>query len=152
MTNRVLSKWDSRYIDMAKLVSTWSKDPSTKVGAVLVRSDGTILSVGYNGFPKQMTDKLQDYNNRDIKYSRMIHGEINALIHAGCSIQGSTLYTYPFASCDRCVVQMIQAGVNHFIFPTLPKDLESRWQAAVVKAKEYIIESGTFYTEIDYAF
>ena len=75
-------KWELRYLEMAKLVSTWSKDPSTKVGAVIVDSDNTVISVGFNGLPRRIQDTDQRLNNRDIKLKMIIHAEINAIITA----------------------------------------------------------------------
>ena len=77
-------KWDRRYLDIAKSVSQWSKDPSTKVGAVLVR-DNRIVSVGYNGFPEGVDDSEERYNNRELKYDLVVHAEVNAIISAGLS-------------------------------------------------------------------
>ncbi len=144
MTN----KWDLRYLEMARLVSTWSKDPSTQTGAVIVRPDRTVVSVGFNGFPKCMPDNPEWYANREEKYSRIVHCEINAQIHALESLNGCTLYTYPFASCDRCVVQMLQAGITRFIFPEPTPDAMTRWSAAFEKTKRYIGESDASYDEV----
>ena len=49
-------KWDRRFLALAEHVADWSKDPSTKTGAVIVRPDRTIASMGYNGFPRGMAD------------------------------------------------------------------------------------------------
>lgn len=129
-------KWDRRFLELAKLVSTWSKDPSTKTGAVIVRPDRTIVSVGFNGFPKNMLDDPVLYANREEKYSRIVHCEINASIHAHESIRGYTLYTHPFACCDRCVVQMLQAGIARFVFPVIPLSALSRWGEALERSKK----------------
>ena len=43
-------KWDLRYLDLAKHISTWSKDPSTQIGSVAIGENGQVLSQGYNGF------------------------------------------------------------------------------------------------------
>ena len=94
-------KWDVRFILMARFVSEWSKDPSTKTGAVIVRPDRSVTSVGFNGFPKNMPDDPALYANREEKYSRVVHCEINASIHSREPVAGYTLYTWPFASCDR---------------------------------------------------
>lgn len=142
------SKWDLRYLEMAQLVSTWSKDPSTQTGAVIVRPNRTVASVGYNGFPKMMPDKPEWYVDRIEKYSRIVHCEVNAVLHTYESLQGYTLYTYPFACCDRCVVQMLQAGVSRFVFPVPTEDALSRWATALEKSKRYIEESGAFWTEL----
>ena len=64
----VSNKWDQRFLDIAKLVSTWSKDPSTQTGAVIVRPDRSVVSLGFNGFPKAMLDKDEWYNDRNEKY------------------------------------------------------------------------------------
>lgn len=141
-------KWDLRFLSMAYLVAKWSKDPSTKTGAVIVRPDRSVCSVGFNGFPKGMPDYAELYDNRDEKYSRIIHCEINALIHAKEPVICYTLYTVPFASCDRCCVQMIQAGIRRFVFPILPDRLIERWGESLVKTKQYIKEAGLTWTEL----
>ena len=141
-------KWDPRFLQMAELVASWSKDPSTKTGAIIVRPDKTVLSVGFNGFPKKMQDDPKDYENREIKYSKIVHCEMNALIHAKGSVEGCTLYTWPFASCDRCAVHMIQAGISRFVFPSLPKKLVKRWKESTDKTKQYIKDANLNWTEI----
>jgi dCMP deaminase len=134
-------KWDLRFLSLAKLVSTWSKDPSTKVGAVIVRPDHSIVSVGFNGFPRNMEDKPEWYLNREEKYSRIVHAEVNALIQAKTDVTSYTLYTYPFMCCDRCVVQMLQAGIGRFVFPVENEEVSIRWGDAFQKTMDIIRES-----------
>lgn len=141
-------KWDLRFLELAKLVSTWSKDPSTKTGAVLTRGKH-VVSLGYNGFPAGMADLPELYENREEKYSRIVHCEVNALIHAPADLHYCTLYTWPFLSCDRCVVQMLQAGVHRFVAPLPNADQLSRWGAAFNKTRQYIIECDADYREYD---
>lgn len=107
------TKWDKRFLQLAKFISSWSKDPSTKVGAVIT-DDNKIVSVGYNGFPKNIADdiRLQD---REVKYQFIVHGEINAIHHANRSLKGCTLYTYPFMPCARCGSQIIQTGIERIV-------------------------------------
>lgn len=137
------AKWDLFYLGMAQYVSSASKDPSTKTGAVIVGPNNAVISVGFNGFPKGMPDDEALYANREEKYSRIVHCEINALIYAGRSIpEGSSLYTYPFMSCDRCVVQMLQAGIRRFVAPVATKDQIERWGDAFAKTRKYILECG----------
>jgi dCMP deaminase len=143
-------KWDLRFLELAKLVSTWSKDPSTKTGAVIVRPDKTVVSIGFNGFPKGMSDSEADYANRELKYKKIVHCEMNALIHAGGSVRGCTLYTYPFACCERCVVHIIQAGIIRFVYPKSPADQLSRWQDAFIKTHEFLTEAKVDFDEIVY--
>lgn len=140
-------KWDRRFLDMAKMVAGWSKDPSTKSGAVIVRPDLSVASVGFNGFPKSMSDADELYEDRETKYSRVVHCEINALIHAGERVDMYTLYTFPFMCCDRCVVQMIQAGISRFVWPVASTDAKSRWSESFLKTEKYIGESGAAWSE-----
>ena len=51
-----MNKWDKRYLELAKEISTWSKDPSTKVGAIAVSDQGGVIAQGYNGFPRGVVD------------------------------------------------------------------------------------------------
>lgn len=136
-------KWERRYLDLAKLISTWSKDPSTKVGAVIIGPDRAVISIGFNGFPRKMPDTPDLYLNRDEKYSRIIHGEINALLQVKGGVpKGSTLYTYPFMPCDRCVVQFLQAGVMSYVAPMTTPEQQERWGASFERTTRYIRECG----------
>lgn len=106
-------KWDLRFLKLADEISTWSKDPSTKVGAVI--TDGNLLvSVGYNGLPIGMKDD-ERINDREWKYKTIIHGEINAIHHANRSLEGCTLYTVPFMPCSVCASQIIQVGISRVV-------------------------------------
>ena len=82
----ILKRWDMRFLEMAQLVASWSKDPSTKVGATIVDDDRRVISVGYNGFPKGVADnkRLED---RDEKYKMIVHAERNALLFSNTSVK-----------------------------------------------------------------
>jgi len=142
-------KWDLRFLELAKLISTWSKDPSTKTGAVIVSSDRRVVSVGFNGFPQNMVDLPENYSNREEKYSRIVHCEMNALLFAKESTIGCTLYTWPLMSCDRCFVHMAQAGINRFVAPIPSADLVTRWGTAMNRVRKYIKETGGELVELD---
>lgn len=121
-------KWDKRFLELAKLISTWSKDPSTKVGCVIINSSRSIISTGYNGFPRGIEDSDERLNNRELKYSIVCHAEENALLHAaniGVSLKNCIAYcTWP--PCTRCARSLIQAGVKEIVYPdniTIPE----RW-------------------------
>lgn len=116
-------KWDIRWLQMAKFVSNWSKDPSTKVGTVLAR-DKDLVSIGYNGFPEGLEDDVTLYENREEKLKRIVHGELNAIIKAHADVTGCTLYTYPFLPCHVCAGLVIQARIKRVV--TLYSDNE-RW-------------------------
>lgn len=114
MTNE---KWVQRFLGLARHISRWSKDPSTKTGAVITRPDNLILSLGYNGFPKGVSDSPKDYNDRATKYERIIHSEVNAILAASESLEGCILYCYPLMPCARCATLVIQSGISTVIFP-----------------------------------
>jgi dCMP deaminase len=109
-----IQSWDHRFLVLAKLVGSWSKDPSTQVGAVIVDEDNRIVSVGYNGFPQKIEDDERLYD-RDTKYKIIVHGEINAILFANRSLKGCTLYTIPFEPCPRCAGLIIQSGIKRVV-------------------------------------
>ncbi len=133
------SKWDKRFLEMAKLVASWSKDPSTQTGAVIVDSDRRIVSVGYNGFAQGVDDTPERYNNRELKYKMIVHCERNAVIFAQRNITGCSLYTWPFMSCSPCAAMMIQAGIKRVV---APKSDNPRWVEEFKLATQQFEESG----------
>lgn len=143
------TKWDLRFLNLARLISTWSRDPSTKTGAVIVRPNKSVAGVGFNGFPQGMPDNEEWYANRNEKYSRVVHCEVNALLFANGPIEGACLYTYPFLSCDRCFVQMAQAGIKRFVAPKPTLDAISRWGEALDRVREYVAEMNLKICEYD---
>ena len=138
-------KWDNRFLKVAEDTATWSKDPSTQTGAVIVNPDQTLVSVGFNGFARGMDDDPALYEDRDVKYERIIHCEMNGCITAarnGVSVVGCTLYTWPFFSCPRCAVHMVQFGIERFVAPMCPDHLKDRWGEALDRAIAYAKEAG----------
>ena len=106
------SKWDVRFLKLAHEVASWSKDPSTKVGCVLVKGK-KVVSLGYNGLPMGVEDTFERLNNRELKYEMTVHAEINAVTTAalhGVSTSGATAYV-TFHPCSRCAAVLINAGV-----------------------------------------
>lgn len=145
------NKWDLRFLHLAREVSHWSKDPSTQTGAVI--ADGkNVVSIGYNGFPANMLDTPEQYENRELKYDKIIHCEMNAVLTASRPVRGLTLYTWPFASCTRCAVHMVQAGIVRCVAPKLPKHLEERWKDNLERTKKYFNEAGVELVEYDIDF
>ncbi len=138
-----LTKWDQRYLSLAKEVSTWSKDPSTQVGAVTVGSKKEVLSQGFNGFPRGIHDTDERYNNRDIKYKLVVHAEMNAIYNAtysGASLDGATLYVYGLPICSECAKGIIQVGIKKVVVEK-SKELDN-WNESVQLSKEMFDESG----------
>jgi dCMP deaminase len=143
-----MDKWDNRFLDLARTVSTWSKDPSTQTGAVIVRPDKTVAALGYNGFARGCDDADGLYNDRQEKYARIIHCEMNAVLSAREPLHGCTLYTWPFMSCDRCAMHMIQVGIRRTVAPKLPQHLEERWADSVGRARTCFAEAGVRCEEV----
>lgn len=132
-------KWDPRFLDLAKHVASWSKDPSTKVGAVIVRPDKTIASTGYNGYPKKMRDIGME--NREEKLSRVIHAEMNAIHFCkDQSLEGYTLYVWPMMPCDRCCVHVIQSGISRVV--STDYNSGGRWSESILKSLKYFRSCG----------
>lgn len=137
-----LNKWDQRFIEIAKQVALWSKDPGTKVGAVLVR-DRRILATGYNGFPQGIEDTDLRYSDRETKLALTVHAEVNAILNAaknGATTAGSTLYV-TFPPCVSCSTAVIQSGVSRIVRPHLSTAPE-RWRDSFVKGGRLLIEAG----------
>lgn len=112
------SKWDLRYLNLAEEVASWSKDPSTKIGAIAVGSKGQVLSQGYNGFPRGIEDKVSHYANRETKYKYVVHAEMNVIYNAtynGVSLDGSTLYVTGLPVCSDCAKGVIQVGIKRVV-------------------------------------
>lgn len=139
---------DQYFLSLAEAVAARSKDPSTKTGSVIVDPLGRVVSSGYNGFPQRMPDLPELYADREQKYSRIVHCEMNALIFAGRDLHGCTVYTWPFLSCDRCAVHLLQAGVVRFVAPKVCSVTYARWEPAFIKTRAYIKECGAVCDEL----
>ena len=116
-------KWDKRFLQLASLVASWSKDPSTKVGAIAVNAKRQVLSTGYNGFPRGFDDSEERYNTREIKYKYILHAEQNLISNAaanGISLTGSRVYVVGMPPCaEKCALQLIQSDINAVMVPNL---------------------------------
>lgn len=136
-----LNKWDYRFIEIAKIISQWSKDPGTKVGVVLVK-EKRIISTGYNGFPEGISDSLERYSNRETKLLYTVHAEVNAILNAaknGSETKNSTLYT-SFPPCISCSNSIIQAGITTVVRPTF-NNMPDRWLENFQMAQEILSEA-----------
>ena len=111
-------------MELAKHIASWSKDPSTKVGAVIVDYDRRVIGTGYNGFPRGVNDDAARYQEKAVKYRLVVHAEANAILNAVKSVWGHTLYTTKFP-CTGCAKLIIQSGISVVVTP--PPDLEGTW-------------------------
>ena len=130
--------WDSRLLEMAELVASWSKDPSTKVGAVIVDEDRRVLSLGYNGFPLGLSDDKR-LDNRELKYKMIVHAECNALLFCSEPPVGATIYTYPFMPCPKCAGMIIQTGITRVVSY---KSNNERWSEEFALSRNMFKEAG----------
>lgn len=126
-----MDKWDKRFLELAETISTWSKDPSTKVGALIVRGKNNFISLGYNGFPSYMPDFEGDYIDRSYKLDHIIHAEENAILNAKGDLTNCTIYTYPMMPCHNCMIRIGQAGIKRVV--SFVSD-NPRWQESIVKS------------------
>lgn len=137
-----MSKWDRRFLGLASVVATWSKDPSTGVGAVIVDDKHHIVSMGFNGFPRAVRDDDAILENRDEKLRRTIHAEANAILFATRSVVGCTIYvTHP--PCAKCAATIIQAGIARVVSRPPWASFAERWADDMRSASEMFAESGT---------
>ncbi|MAR94572.1 MAG: hypothetical protein CMA45_05830 [Euryarchaeota archaeon] len=143
-------KWDVRFVKLAMHIANWSKDPSTKVGCVVVGEDREIRSTGFNGFPRGIKDDEERLLDREQKYPLICHAEENAIMHAariGVSLKGSTAYvTWP--PCSRCARSLIQSGIKEIIYPT-PGEIPERWIEDFNISNGMISEAGVIVRTID---
>lgn len=135
-------------IEMAHHVATLSKDPSTKVGAVLFDEKRRIVSAGYNGFARGVADTDDRLSNRDVKYRLVLHAEKNAILFATGPTHGCTMVvTHP--CCAQCAALIIQAGVAHVMWPKPAAEFEERWRQDLVLTREQFTEAGVSIYEVD---
>jgi len=126
-----MNKWAKRYMEMAEQVSSWSKDPNTKVGAVVVGSKGQILAQGYNGFPRRIRDTAARLNNREKKLQYVVHAEMNAIFNAslnGVSLDGATIFIYGLPICHECAKGIIQVGIKKAVIQKQFPGMKDSWK------------------------
>lgn len=122
-------KWDKRFMSLAREVSQWSRDPSTKIGAVAVGTQKQILATGYNGFPRGISDSDDRLNERETKYKYTVHGEMNCIYNAtlnGVSLNGADIYIYGLPVCSECAKGIIQVGIKK-VFACYPETVPEKW-------------------------
>tara|TARA_B110000977_G_C10853879_1_gene406878 strand:+ start:237 stop:698 length:462 start_codon:yes stop_codon:yes gene_type:complete len=141
-------KWDKRYISLAAHIAEWSKDPSRKIGAVAVGSKGQVLSQGYNGFPRGISDDDTMYQNKVTKYQRVVHAEMNCIYNAtynGTSLDGATLYIHGLPVCSECAKGIIQVGIKRVVTKEIDDSMPERWVESTQLTKQMFEESGVTY-------
>lgn len=108
------NEWDEHWLRVADDFARLSKDPNTKVGAVLVTPDNRQSAGGYNGFARGVKEDEVKWA-RPTKYEYVIHAEMNALINCPFDTYGCTCYT-PISPCHRCIIHLWNAGITRLVF------------------------------------
>jgi dCMP deaminase len=106
--NPLSDKWTTRYLNLAKEVSSWSKDTSTKTGAIIMTLDGDPVSHGWNGIPPNVMDDVDTRLERPLKYRYFEHAERNAIYGATMAdLSNCVIYCthYPCADCARGIIR-----------------------------------------------
>ena len=137
-----MADWDSRWLAVAKLFASFSKDPSTGVGAVAVDSRKRLAASGFNGLSRRVEDSQERLHNRTTRYSLTVHAEINMLISAERSLRGCTVYLWPMPPCSQCAAALIQAGISRVVAPSPAPDLADRWGESIELAVMAMREAG----------
>jgi len=134
-----LSKWDSRFMELADIVSSWSKDPSTQVGCVIVDKHQRVVSVGFNGFPRGMEDNPEKLSDKAYKHSTVIHAESNAILFAKRDLTDCVLYS-TFPICASCASVIMQANIAKVIYR--PDKANVKWTELNKLANSHMQEAG----------
>lgn len=134
-----MDRWDQYFFDLCQRNAAMSKDPSTQVGAVIVRPDRTIASMGWNGFPRGVRDYDERYEDRSVKYKIIVHAECNAILSAREPLHGCTLYVSPMHPCANCAGMIVQAGIAEVV--TLAADRPD-WNEHFILAGDMFHEAG----------
>ena len=135
------TKWKKRFLKLSKEISTWSKDPSTKVGALIISEDRNIISTGYNGFPRGIEDTEERLNNRELKYKFILHAEMNCILNAlynGRSVKDCILFVHGLPPCSECTKSIIQAGIKKVITDSKATD---NWKESLKLSLEMLKEA-----------
>lgn len=143
-----MTDWDARWLELAALIASWSKDRSTQVGSVIVGGGNQILTTGYNGFPRGVNDNIDSRYERPVKYRYIEHAERNAIYNAaryGIRLAGTTIYT-PYYPCTDCARGIIQAGITTVVTPEMldgdkQEDLLSRWGDDFMISRVMLLEA-----------
>ena len=135
-----MNKWDNRFLELVALVATWSKDPSTKVGSVIVDKNNRVVSMGFNGLAGGVVDSVERLEDKTIKHQIVLHAENNAILFANRDLTGCTIYTSPLPTCAHCASMIIQSGITRVV--TMNRSMKRRWIDSAELARAMFDEAG----------
>ena len=131
------------FLDIAERCAHQGTCLRRKYGAVIVDQSGTVVSTGYVGAPAGQKDCLEighcwreDHNipaGTCYEKCLSVHAEMNAIIQAGKSARGATLYLCGIDAktdkvitakpCFLCAKMIVNAGIEKVIVRRDPKDM-----------------------------
>lgn len=138
--------WDEYFVEMARLAATRSKDPNTRIGAVIVGPDNEVISTGYNSFVRGLNDNVPARSERPEKYFWYEHAERNAIYSAarhGVPLKGCRMFLSCWTPCTDCMRAIIQSGIKEIILGTRDGvSGQSKWVEEARRSKEMADETG----------
>lgn len=148
------NKWHYRFMELAFVIASWSKDPSTKTGAVVVGPDKEIRATGYNGLVRGVDDEVKERMERPTKYDFFEHAERNAVYNAcltGTSLKGCVMYA-THTPCTDCARAIIQSGIKTVVTNKIIIDENTpkgTWRDKLDFSAQMFKEAGVEYIELD---
>lgn len=137
--------WDEYFAGLLAQVAVKSKDPSTKIGALIVGPDKEIRSTGYNSFPRGLDDNVQERMERPEKYYWIEHAERNAIYNAarcGTALKGCAVYVNS-VPCIDCARAIVQAGIAELVVcDAATDDHKERWEQSYTRTEQMLKECG----------
>ncbi len=134
------TKWQSRFFDLAYLVASWSKDPSSQIGAVIVDAQNRVISTGFNGLPVGVRDTEERLGDRATKYKMILHAEENAIMFAKQNLNGCSIYVTKMPPCAHCAALIIQSGIKYVYVPET--EIPERWRESTELTRQMFKEAG----------
>ena len=131
--------WNKRFLELATCVASWSKDPSTKVGAVIADSKNRIVSLGFNGFARGVEDD-ERLNDRATKYAMVLHAEENAILFASKNLSDCSIFVSGLPPCSHCASLIVQCGIKKVY--AWKQDIPERWQENFKLTQKIFAEAG----------
>ena len=135
------TKWQRRFFDMAYLVASWSKDPSSQIGAVIVDAQNRVISTGFNGLPVGVKDTNERLGDRETKYKMILHAEENAIMFAKQKLDGCSIYVTKMPPCAHCAALIIQSGIK-FVYVPAWEEIPERWRESTELTMQMFKEAG----------
>ena len=134
------TKWQRRFFDLAYLVASWSKDPSSQIGAVIVDAQNRVISTGFNGLPVGVKDTEERLGDRATKYKMILHAEENAIMFAKQNLNGCSIYVTKMPPCAHCAALIIQSGIKYVYVPQT--EIPERWRESTELTGQMFKEAG----------